>query len=66
MAFIREYFGNVEGTPIFAAATLLDPRFKKYGFSQYMRTPIRLSTAIAFVGESSSEILTHMLHKTNE
>ncbi|KAK3929828.1 Zinc finger BED domain-containing protein 4 [Frankliniella fusca] len=33
LALLREKFANVEGVRWYAAATLLDPRFKKFGFN---------------------------------
>ena len=52
LALLKEKFANVEGVRWYAAATLLDPRFKKLGFTQDdMRSPIRIAEAISFVGK---------------
>ncbi len=58
LALLREKFANVEGVRWYAAATLLDPRFKKFGFNHDdVRSPIRIADAISFVGKSSGNSL---------
>lgn len=53
LSLLHEKFGKIEDVPKYAAATLLDPRFKKFGFSDNMRGPIRVANAITFVSEYS-------------
>lgn len=52
---IETSFGNVEEVQLFAAATLLDPRFKKFGFTKAeddFRAPVRIAKAISTVCKS--------------
>jgi len=48
---IAQQFGFIEDTKVFAAATLLDPRYKRVGFTADERKPIRVANAMDHVGK---------------
>ncbi|XP_052130034.1 zinc finger BED domain-containing protein 4-like [Frankliniella occidentalis] len=50
-ALLKDAFDSIELVPMYAAATLLGPRFKKFGFRQDLTTPRRVGNAISFVGD---------------
>jgi len=62
---VSEKFGSVEDVKLYAAATLLDPRFKKIGFTADDRSPIRIANAISFVGKLFLKISVMNLEKCN-
>jgi len=54
---IKSSFGNLEEIKLFAGSTLLDPRYKKVGFTEDLRKPIRIANAQHFVGELTEHLL---------
>ncbi|KAK3921530.1 Uridylate kinase [Frankliniella fusca] len=50
LRLVTEKFGKVEDVRMYSAATLLDPRFTKVGFTADERSPMRIANAIYFFG----------------
>jgi len=51
IALIDEKFGSIEDVQLFVRATLLDWRYKKYGFHKDERTPLRVAKAANGLGK---------------